>query len=82
MDPWTVQVSVVSQISIWLVWSVSTIYSLGARGSVVGWGTATNQKVMGSIPDEIIFQLTLTFQLHYGPGVNSASNRNEYQESS
>jgi hypothetical protein len=29
-----------------------------------------------------IFQLTLTFQLHYGPGVDSASNGNEYQESS
>jgi hypothetical protein len=29
-----------------------------------------------------IFQLTLSFQVHYGPGVDSASNRNEYQESS
>jgi hypothetical protein len=27
------------------------------------------------------FQLTLSFQPHYGPGVESASNRNEYQES-
>jgi hypothetical protein len=26
------------------------------------------------------YSLTLFFQLHYGPGVNSASNRNEYQE--
>jgi len=26
------------------------------------------------------FSLTLSFQLHYGPGVDSASNRNEYQE--
>jgi hypothetical protein len=24
--------------------------------------------------------LTQSFQSHYGPGVNSASNRNEYQE--
>jgi hypothetical protein len=24
---------------------------------------------------------TLTFRPHYGPGVDSASNRNEYQES-
>jgi hypothetical protein len=29
-----------------------------------------------------IFQLTYSFQPHYGPGVDSASNRKEYQESS
>jgi hypothetical protein len=28
------------------------------------------------------FQLTYSFQPHYGPGVDSASNRNDYQESS
>jgi len=27
-----------------------------------------------------IFSLTKSFRLHYGPGVESASNRNEYQE--
>ena len=27
-----------------------------------------------------IFSLTQSFRTHYGPGVNSASNRNEYQE--
>jgi hypothetical protein len=26
------------------------------------------------------FSLTYSFQSHYGPGVDSASNRNEYQE--
>jgi len=26
------------------------------------------------------FSLTQSFQQHYGPGVDSASNRNEYQE--
>jgi hypothetical protein len=26
------------------------------------------------------FQFTWSFQPHYGPGVNSAANRNEYQE--
>jgi hypothetical protein len=30
----------------------------------------------------IFFQFTKSFQPHYGPGVDSASNRNEYQESS
>jgi hypothetical protein len=29
-----------------------------------------------------IFQFTESFQPHYGPGLDSASNRNEYQESS
>jgi len=27
-----------------------------------------------------IFSLTLSFRLYYGPGVDSASNRNEYQK--
>jgi len=37
---------------------------------------ATNRKVAGSIPTGVI----KSFRLHYGPGVDSASNRNEYQE--
>jgi hypothetical protein len=28
------------------------------------------------------FQLNQSFEPHYGPGVDSASNRNKYQESS
>jgi hypothetical protein len=41
---------------------------------------ATNWKVTGSSPGQgEFFQ---SFQLHYGPGVDSAFNRNEYQESS
>ena len=43
---------------------------------------ATSRKVAGSIPDGVIgiFSLTLSFRPHYGPGVDSASNRNECQE--
>jgi hypothetical protein len=43
---------------------------------------ATNRKVASSIPDGVIgiFSLTYFFRSHYGPGVDSASNRNEYQE--
>ena len=37
---------------------------------------ATNRKVAGSIPAS----LSGSFRSHYGPGVDSASNRNEYQE--
>jgi len=43
---------------------------------------ATNRKVTGSIPVGVsgFFIDIKSFRLHYGPGVDSASNRNEYQE--
>jgi len=43
---------------------------------------ATNGKAPGSIPADIIgfFIDIKSFRSHYGPGVDSASNRNEYQE--
>ena len=43
---------------------------------------ATNQKVAGSIPACVsgFFIDIKSFRSHYGPGVGSASNRNEYQE--
>jgi len=56
------------------------------------WGTAvaqwlrccdTNWKVAGSIPVGVIgifFINTKSFRSHYGPGVDAASNRNEYQK--
>ena len=42
---------------------------------------ATNRKVVGSIPAGVIgFSIDIkSFQSHCDPGVNSASNRNEYQ---
>ena len=42
---------------------------------------ATNRKVAGSIPASVsgFFIDMISFQSHYGPGVDSASNRNEYQ---
>jgi len=44
--------------------------------------SATNRKVAGLIPAGVIgfFIDVKSFQSHYGPGVNSASDRNEYQE--
>jgi hypothetical protein len=42
---------------------------------------AANRKVAGSSPDEVDFLNDLILPVHYGPGVDSASNRNEYQES-
>ena len=38
---------------------------------------ATNRKIIGSI---LFFNDVKSFRSHYGPGVDSASNRNEYQE--
>ena len=43
---------------------------------------ATNRKVAGSIPagvSEFFFDIK-SFRSHYGPGVDSASNRHEYKE--
>ena len=41
---------------------------------------ATNRKVAGSIPAGVIgfFIDIKSFRSHYGPGVDSTSNRNEY----
>ena len=43
---------------------------------------ATNRKVAGSIPAGVSgsFIDIKSFRSHYGPGVDSVSNRNEYQE--
>ena len=43
---------------------------------------ATNQKAAGSIPAGVsgFFIDIKSFRSHYGPGVDSASNRNGYQE--
>jgi len=43
---------------------------------------ATNRKVVGAIPAGVIrfFIDIKSFRSHYGPGVDSASNINEYQE--
>jgi hypothetical protein len=52
--------------------------------AVVKWlrCCATIQKVAGSIPAGVsgFFIYVKSFRSHYGPGVDSASNRNEYEE--
>ena len=56
----------------------------GLGTAVVQWlrCCATNRKVAGSIPAGVsgFFIDIKSFRSHYGPGVDSASNRNEYQE--
>ena len=49
---------------------------MGARGGAVGWGTALQAR-RSRVRFPIVSQ---SFQPHYGPEVDSASDRNEYQE--
>ena len=46
------------------------------------WRCATNRKVAGSIPASVsgFFIDIKSFRSHYGPVVDSVSNRNEYQD--
>jgi hypothetical protein len=53
---------------------------VGARDSVVVKALCTNRKIAGSIPDEVIFYIYLILPAALGPGVYSASKRNEYQK--
>ena len=52
--------------------------------AVTQWlrGCATSLKDAGSIPAGVIgiFIDIKSFRSHYGPGIDSASNRNEYQK--
>jgi len=56
----------------------------GGETAVAQWlrYCATNRKVAGSISAGVsgVFIDIKSFRSHYGPGVDSASNRNEYQE--
>ena len=54
----------------------------GYRGTTVVKCCATIRKVAGSIPAGVsgFFIDIKSFRSHYGPGFDSASNINEYQE--
>jgi hypothetical protein len=62
----------------------STSWNPLGHSAVAQWLSccATNQKVAGSIPASVsgYFIDIKSFRSHYGPGVDSASNINEYQE--
>jgi len=54
----------------------------GVRGGAVGWGTAL-QAGRSRVRFPLVsleFVIDIILQPHYGPGVDSAPNRNEYQE--
>jgi len=63
---------------------ISILYMFRVGTVVAQWLRchATNQKVDGLIPAGVsgFFIDIKSFRSHYGPGVDSASNRNEYQE--
>ena len=74
-----------------LMWYVARPHTVVIPIAHNQWGTmvaqwlrccVTNRKVIGSIPTGVsgFFIDIKSFRLHYGPGVDSASNRNEYQE--
>ena len=62
----------------------SCYYNIILGTAVAQWlrCCATIRKVAGSIPAGVsgFFIDIKSFRSHYGPGVDSASNRNEYQE--
>ena len=66
------------------IFGICDIYHLTVGTAVAQWlrCCVTNWKVAGSIPDGVIgfFIDIKSFRSHYVPGVDSASNRNEYQE--
>jgi len=61
-----------------------SILSHAAGTAIAQWlrCCATNRKVAGSIPAGVsgFFIDIKSFRSHYDPGVDSACNRNEYQE--
>ena len=61
---------------IFLLYKVGTAVAQWLRCCAANW------KVVGSIPACVngFFVDIKSFRSHYGPGVDSASNRNEYQE--
>jgi len=56
--------------------NLSTDWTEGKRWCSWSRHCPSNLKVVGTIPD---VSLTRSFRPHYGPGVDSASNRNEYR---
>ena len=70
---------------IWCSQNKLIFYTQRCEGTAVAqwlWCCATNRKVTGSIPASVsgFFIDIKSFRSRYGPGVDSASNRNEYQK--
>jgi hypothetical protein len=61
---------------------ISVPVEVGARGGTVGWGTAlqARESRVRFPMVSLEFFMAQSFRPHYGPGISSASNRNEYQK--
>ena len=70
----------------WKIWRApnnASIWQMGFNSAFKGLRyCATYRKVAGSIPAGVsgYFIDIKSFRSHYGPGVDSASNRNKYQD--
>jgi len=66
-----------SAVAQWL----GAVLQMGSAVAQWLWCCATNRKVADSIPADVsgFFIDRKSFRSHYGPGVDSACNRNEYQ---
>ena len=69
-------------LSVSIVYQTASLYRHLLQLVKVKVCCATNRKVAGSIPAGVsgFFIDIKSFRSHYGPGVDLASNRNEYQE--
>ena len=81
---WTVQFTPSQPIYLIFILLLFSCLRIGMGTAVAQWLRcyATNRKAVGSIPASVswIFIDIKSFRSHYGPGVDSVSNRNEYQE--
>jgi hypothetical protein len=61
----------------------SLVLISGARGSIVGWGVMLQVARSSArfLMTSLDFSVNVILPAQYGPEVYSASNRNEYQES-
>ena len=67
-----------------MIWKKKYFPLLTVYSTVAQWlrCCATNRKVADLIPGSVsgFFIDIKSFRSHYGPGIDSASNRNDYQE--
>jgi hypothetical protein len=60
---------------------MSNKITISQQCSVVGWGTALQARRLGFRFPMVSWEIFIDIiNPYYGPGVGSASNRNEYQE--
>jgi hypothetical protein len=87
LDRWVKDFRYVVMTYVWESWRnycmASKHMCLATFKGILGYKITGRPRVRTPMSlDFFFFKLPKSFQLHYGPGVDSTSNRNEYQESS